>query len=251
MPVPRPPRRAHARQADIDPARLSEALTRRMQERGITQYDLADRLGVSQPTVSGWLRCRRKPSPANAQAALDLLELSWADVAPEAGEAAEAEPDRVAIPRAGHAAAATHASNGVVNSGGGPDAFGEPALDYYPEAELRRLTNADPARLRSAVVVGDSLMPEVPPNATVVFLPGAFHADGLHVVSIDGAEVIKRVQFRPGGALDLIPINPDYERERLLPVPEADTPNTYRSETTGLTAEIRMVGKVVFYPKPA
>ncbi|ARA93097.1 hypothetical protein AWN76_007935 [Rhodothermaceae bacterium RA] len=37
----------------------------------------------------------------------------------------------------------------------------------------------------------------------------------------------------------------------IRPLPEADTPNTYRSEVTGMTYTCEAIGKVVFYLRPA
>lgn len=66
---------------------------------------------------------------------------------------------------------------------------------------------------------------------------------------------VKLVQRLGDDVLDVIPFDePLYSLERFFPVlypDESDTPNTYRSELTGLTSAIEPVGKVVFYPRPA
>ena len=46
MPVP------HTSQARIDPDRFADALAGQMRERGVSQYGLADLIGVTQATVS-------------------------------------------------------------------------------------------------------------------------------------------------------------------------------------------------------
>ena len=71
------------------------------------------------------------------------------------------------------------------------------------------------------------------------------------MLEIDEAAIVKRVQDLPGGTLRIKPINPDYDMVELRPLKEADTDNTYRVAETGETSVVRVVGKVVFYPKPA
>ena len=66
------------------------------------------------------------------------------------------------------------------------------------------------------------------------------------MLDLDRARVVKKVQLHGGGAFTLVPVNPDYERERFTPE-DADT-GTYRSELSGLATRVRVVGKVVWYP---
>jgi phage repressor protein C with HTH and peptisase S24 domain len=249
MPVP------HTSQARIDPDRFADALAVQMRERGVSQYGLADLIGVTQATVSAWLNRRRLPSPDSANAALNALGIRWDEVAASpatsssdgAGESGSvSSPDVVLIPRNGRAAAASSATTGVVNSNEATE------HDAYPRSELIRITGANPDRLRSLTVIGDSLAPEIPPNTRVIYLPmEAFGGDGLYVLEIDEAAIVKRVQHLPGGTLRIKPINPDYDMVELRPLKEADTANTYRVAETGETSVVRVVGKVVFYPKPA
>lgn len=249
MPVP------HTSQARIDPDRFADALAEQMRARAVSQYGLADLIGVTQATVSAWLNRRRLPSPDSAKAALNALGIDWQAVAaPPNTPPTDGASDRptalpsevVLIPRNGHAAAASAPATGVVN---GHD---ETEHDAYPRSELIRITGANPDRLRSLTVVGDSLAPEIPPNTRVIYLPlEAFAGDGLYVLEIDEAAIVKRVQHLPGGTLRIKPINPAYDEVELQPLKEADTDNTYRVAETGETSVVRVVGKVVFYPKPA
>ncbi len=237
----------------ISRARFAEAVTRALRERNMTQGELAEAIGAAQPTVSDWLGQKKTPSTRYARAVLDALALDWGDVEEPEDEgtgakdrAALREADVVLIPRNGRVAAG---NGGAVHTGEAP------AFDAYSRYELRRLTQENPDRLRACTVTGDSMEPVLRANDTVIYLPVEEFGDaGIYVFRLDGAHLVKLVQRLGGGALDVIPYNEIYSRERYVPIPypdEADTPNTYRSEATGLTSTIEPVGKVVFYPRPA
>lgn len=241
MPVP------HTSQARVDPDRFADALSGQMRERGVSQYGLADLIGVTQATVSAWLNRRRLPSPDSANATLKALGIAWDEVAASPGTSTASElksvpsSDIVLIPRNGRAAAASDAATGVVNT------EKETEHDAYPRSELIRITSANPDRLRSLTVIGDSLAPEIPPNTRVIYLPlEEFGGDGLYVLEIDEAAIVKRVQHLPGGTLRIKPINPVYDEVELRSLKDADTANTYRVAETGETSVVRVVGKVVF-----
>lgn len=242
----------------ISRARFAEAVTRALRERNMTQGELAEAIGASQPTVSDWLGQKKTPSTRYARAVLDALALDWGDVEEPEDQAPGAKngtslreadlesSDVVLIPRNGRVAA---------GNGGAVNYSEAPAYDAYSRYEVRRLTQENPDRLRACTVTGDSMEPVLRANDTVVYLPVEEFGDaGIYVFRLDGAHLVKLVQRLGGGALDVIPYNDIYSRERFLPIPypdEADTPNTYRSENTGLSCIIEPVGKVVFYPRPA
>ena len=126
-------------------------------------------------------------------------------------------------------------------------------MPYHPysQSELKRVTGRKPDTLRTCVVVGDSLAPDIPPGTRAVYLPLREHAgDGLYMVAINDGHVVKRVQRLADGTLRLIPFNPAYAEETLTPMKEADTDHLYRTGAGG-TAVVRFVGKVVYYAKSA
>ncbi|MEM6782219.1 MAG: helix-turn-helix domain-containing protein [Bacteroidota bacterium] len=235
---------------EFDPARFARAVRQRLREKKMTQAALAEAVGVTAPTVSGWLSEKYTPTADNVERALGILDLDPDEVVvdpsarrPVTHQVQERSVPVVYIPHDGEAAAGTGRVNGHEESDPHP----------YPEHVVQQLTGFAPIdELRSFTVVGDSLAPEVMPNTPAIYRRmRQFMGDGLYVLRIDDTEVVKRVQRIPGGALVLSGYNPDYEPVRLLPMPESDTPGTFREERTGLVTYVQVIGKVMLYPKPA
>lgn len=228
----------------LDAKRFSTAVSAALAEQDLSQADLARNADVSRSSVSRYLSGALTPSRETAARILDVLGLDWSDVS-AASPTLPAEV--VLIPRDGYASGAPSIEEGYVNG----DGSAELARDPYSRTELARLTGMNPDRFRSCTIIGDSLVPEIPPNTRAVYVPVEEHVgDGLYLVAIDEAHVVKRVQRLADGTLKLLPYNPDYEAETLTPVKDADTDHTYRT-TTGGIAIVRFVGKIVYYPKAA
>lgn len=235
----------------LERSRFVEMLKLRMSERDLSQYDLADLLGISQPYVSQLLseNGQKMPSRTVLRKSLDILDIDWPDVAsdpePASTDTATLPPDHILVPRTPLVSAG---NDGMINP-----PTSEPHA--YHRRDLTHLTNLSDRELSSLyamTVVGDSLAPEIIPGSTVLVLPlDEYLGDGLYVLSIDGAELAKRIQRLSDGSLRLLPINSAYSPELLTPMPDADTPNTFRQESTGRAAQVRIVGKVVGYLKPA
>ena len=222
----------------IDPSRFASALRAALARERWTQADLARELSVSQPTVSDWVNAKKTPGLDNLARLQTVLGLSDESIRVASIDEAEQE-DIVFVPRVAFA----EAGDGFVND--------EPLVEErhaYSRRELRRLTNANPDRLMEITVVGDSMAPEIPPSTPVLYRPAHEISDhGIYVLIYDESVIVKKVQRFAGGALKIIPANPEYDAEMLVPVQEADTANTYQSQHTGLTATLRVVGKVVGY----
>lgn len=228
------------KQAHVDRVRFAAALAAWMEDHHLTQREASERLAVSQPQVSAWLNASKTPSPASAVRILPIIGVSPADVEPlHAADLTELASRVVLIPRAGQ-----------VGGGALPLPFDdEPDADPYPAVVLRRLLGLDPSMLISAVVVGDSMYPRLRAGDQVLYFPINEIVDhGLYILNLDGAQIVKAVQRLGGGALRLIPANADYERETYTPVQDSDTENTYRSDLSGQTATLAVIGKVVWYP---
>jgi transcriptional regulator with XRE-family HTH domain len=233
--------------APLDPRRFASAVSAALAEQDRSQAELARTASVSRSSVSRYLSGALTPSREVAARILGALGLDWPDVS---APAPELPAGVVLIPRDGYASGARSLQEGYVN-GAGTAAAEDFERDPYSRSELARLTGMNPERFRSCTIVGDSLVPEIPPNTRAVYVPVEEHlGDGLYVVAIDEAHVVKRVQRLADGTLRLLPYNTAYEPETLTPVRNADTENTYRTETGG-TAVVRFVGKVVYYPKAA
>ena len=98
-------------------------------------------------------------------------------------------------------------------------------------------------RLRSVTIVGNSMEPAIQANEPVYYLPTSEIADdGLYVFVIDDVLKVRYLQRYAGGAIQIIPLNPIYEKELL--VPAGDAPGMYRSQQSGLTGRFEIIGKV-------
>lgn len=231
------------KKARVDRALFASALSSWITEHHLSQREAAERLGVSQPQISSWVNAEKTPSPASATRVLPILGVKPDDVAPQPegeGIAPDLSDRVVMIPREG----AVGAAGWLL-----PQRDGEHDADPYPAEELRRMLGFDPSVLVTAVVVGDSVKDLVAPGTRVMYLPTPEISDhGLYVLDLDGARLIKLVQRYAGGVLALIPANEAYKTETFTPMKGADTPNTYRSDRSTLTAVLSVVGKVVYYP---
>lgn len=227
-----------ARRARIHPARFAGALSEWMRDHQLTQADAAERLGVAQSRVSIWLSGPGVPSGEVADRILPILGVSAESLRGDASDGAAPLPENVVlIPRGGN-----------VGSGALPMPPEETDADPYPANELRRLLGFDPSGLVYCTVVGDSNLPLLRPNDRVIYLPTSEIADhGLYVLLVDDVQIVKRVQRLGGGALAIIPINTDYRTETFTPTDD-DEGHLFRSDLSGLTASVRVVGKVVWYP---
>ena len=240
------------RAASARPLPPLESILEALRRSALTQRELAQRIDATQPQISDWINGKKTPSKKTRRRLVDQLDIK------AKSEVYYAKPDHEGesqtdstLPDDSNAVSIPY--NGESSGGHGrtPDAqnTGEVILD---RAEAQRLSNIDASNLRSTTLVGDSMVPEIQPNSIVFYYPTDIVAgDGLYVYDVDEARLIKKIQRQGGGVLLMIPENEDYPRERFVPLPDADTPNTYRSNLSERTSVIQIVGKVVFYFKPA
>lgn len=232
---------------------LSRAIQTGLARMNMDQNALAEALGVSHASVSDWVHMKKSPSADNLHRIMDVLRLSPADISPESAPAGVSDPrlleDVVLVPRIARGRAADLLrSGGYINPGQGEFE----GYDAFSRSEAHRLSGVNPDDLRTVTVVGDSLVPEILPGTRVAYVPHDRIEDfGMYVILVDDGVLVKRVQRYAGGAVEIIPINPAYCKEMLVPLQEADTNDLYRSQRTGLTAHFRVIGKVVFYTKTA
>lgn len=99
-------------------------------------------------------------------------------------------------------------------------------------------------------VEGDSMWPLILPNSFALALPMArFDGPGVYAFEISGHRLVKHVDVLLGGVLRVSARNREAypEPEEFIPVPEADTENTYRSRTTGQTGVVSVTGRLVAF----
>lgn len=122
---------------------------------------------------------------------------------------------------------------------------------YRSRAELARF-GLSGAGLAAFFVSGPSMEPEIRANTPALMTPlQDFESSGIYVLTLDRWTIVKMVDLLAGGAIRLSSLNKEVnpEAEILIPVEDADTPNTYRSQLTGLTTTVRVHGRVVLYTK--
>lgn len=142
---------------------------------------------------------------------------------------------------------------GSAGSGAYPDE-GDEELETIVRSrfEVKRLTGMDARRLEGVFVGGDSMKDEIQPNTPALYLPmNDFQEPGIYYFNMEGRDLIKRVSVMAGGAVRVRCSNkeryPNNDEELLVPLKEADTANTYRSEVTGLSTTLKVHGRIVIY----
>lgn len=208
---------------------FANALRSARAQRNLTQQEAASLLGIPHRTYVHYESATSAPSQERRTAILDALS------------------------------ADAPAADGVLAIPGGSEAGAGPARNNdHHGLEVVRIERSEVVRvtglegpslngLRWFTVVGDSMAPDLRPGERVFFTPcHTFAADGYYIAEMDGERLVKRIQRHGGGVLDLVPVNPDYQTERLIPMREADAPNTYRSQLSGAVVTLNPVGKVAF-----
>jgi phage repressor protein C with HTH and peptisase S24 domain len=92
----------------------------------------------------------------------------------------------------------------------------------FKEDWIRRELRASPDDLRLIYVQGDSMEPDLRAGDIILIDHTDTHArrEGIYVLRMEDALLVKQVQRMPGGVLRLISRNPAYE-PILLPIPRS------------------------------
>ena len=197
--------------------KTSEVLRHVMAERQLTQTDLARELGVRPQSVQQWVSGKTRPAGKNLEALSVYLGLSPAVITTgttEGRTTVDLEDGTISIPRF-----SVYGSCGT----GYPNEF--------PKVVSMVLTTRDwleakcpgipLGHLEVLTARGDSMRPTIK-NLDFVFVDRsakAFREEGVYVVTIGGDTLIKRLQRRLDGGLNLLSDNPQYP---LLEVPLED-----------------------------
>jgi phage repressor protein C with HTH and peptisase S24 domain len=114
----------------------------------------------------------------------------------------------------------------AVSAGAGVFALGEPDMGYlaFRRDWIKRELRADPANLFLVAVQGESMIPILQPEDLLIVDKSdhARQADGIYVLRIDHALMVKRLQRMLGGRLRISSENPRYEPMEIGPEPPAD-----------------------------
>ena len=227
---------------------------------GLTQEELARRLGVRQPTVSDWFT--RKTEPRGRNLVRLQEELGLAGPAPRTDAAtADAEP----MPTL---------QDGYRSSGLGrlfedmmdwtlyldvhPAGDGSVTYDEHTKAVIR-LPHPLLARFLGVVpppvvgvleMTGDAMHPTLEAGDLVVYVPAqTVEGGGLYVLHKDGQLIAQRVQALSGGGYYLIHDNTlqGYRDEMLIPGEKAkDGTRPLINRETGMAVRLHVVGRVIW-----
>ena len=126
-----------------------------------------------------------------------------------------------------------------VSAGGGDVELGEEEVGKFPfdEAYFRERIGAKPGNVVMLKVSGDSMAPTLGPGELVMVDTGNDRppSDGVWVVRIGNALLVKRLQVLPGGRIAVISDNPAYQ--------------PYEIDTTEEQPDFAIIGRVVWAPR--
>ena len=217
--------------------KLGEAIKTAMKLKDVTQSEVADKFGVRQPSVAGWIKSGR----IGKKHIDDLIEY-FSDVVPPSHFGIE---NMVTIPEL-YAGYRTDEGNYTLNPSNTQDKIlieqlditgaqgnGEPALYDYPdllniigfsyEQGYKLFGRRDTSKIKLVSTVGDSMSPTIPSGATI-FLDISeqrFMGDAIYFFYYRGDLYLKRLQKLPNGLFaksdnkqyDPFCIEPEYEHE--------------------------------------
>ena len=217
--------------------KLGDAIRRAMQLKDVTQSQVAEKFGVKQPSVAGWIKNGR----IGKKHIDDLIEY-FSDVVPPSHFGIE---NMVTIPEL-YAGYRTDEGNYTLNPNNTQDKIlieqlditgaqgnGAPALYDYPdllniigfsyEQGYKLFGRRDTSKIKLVSTVGDSMSPTIPSGATI-FLDISeqrFMGDAIYFFYYRGDLYLKRLQKLPNGLFaksdnkqyDPFRIDPEYEHE--------------------------------------
>lgn len=200
-------------------ARLGQAIEKSSFRSGNA---LATAIGCSQQSVNNWIRGVAEPSRDRLVVAAHALGVSLAWLATGEGDPcgapppaqligqrdpADLEPGLVAIPVYTGVRAAAGAGGAVVHET-------PRSLVALDESWLRRYFRVNPAVLAIFPTTGESMEPTIRGDEMILFdtsEQGYEHTDGIFVIRLEGAILVKRLQYLPGGMVRVSSDNPAYQ----------------------------------------
>lgn len=173
---------------DFQPASLGERIDYIKRQQGAGNFSKAS--GVSSTQINRYIRGESQPTiePLIALAQAGGVSLEWlatGNGSMEGGAPADA--------LAGYAAISPLADQ--------PEAAGLDAV-LLPEAQLAQ-RGIDAGQCALVVATDDAMAPALAEGDQVVIALGAARRDGIYAVRVQGAVVLRRLQFAPDGSLQL------------------------------------------------
>jgi len=227
--------REHSTRPDQRPeavgARIAEARGRR------TQAQFAELLGVAEGTVGRYERGERLPDAEFVIAMVERANISshWLlfgepprEVIQYQAAARAADGPRVEQPAAGYVQIPLY----DVRAGAGRGKFVETehVIDAlaFKEDWIRHELRASPADLRLINVSGDSMEPDLRAGDIILIdhTDATATREGIYVIRMDGALLVKQLQRLPGGLVRVVSRNPAYE-PFTVPVAKLEAPNGF------------------------
>lgn len=176
-----------------------------MRQRGITQQELADRLGVTQGAVAHWLNGRRRPTLEVLKEIAQALGVTPASLMNGEAAAPSGDPERLPIPLL----ALDQVAPLINNQSASPTAVSAIA-SLVPDITLSQ--HAFAVRIKD-----NAMVPEFCIGDVIVIDPALALTPGDFVLAVsDGQEPLFR-KYRPLGIdrhhdklIELLPLNEDY-----------------------------------------
>lgn len=208
----------HYGDADRSASSLQSRLTSLLEGRfNKNLSEMARVIGVRESTLRGWIKGGRRPMPDAIQNMAKKLnvEIEWLmtgeKTAPKSPEKldsgirlTETSGDQVRIPLV----------NVYGEAGNGFEFHSEDVVEYlsFPRRFFVNNLEVNPDNIQAITVMGDSMVPKLD-HGNIVFLDvsNIHPSDGIYVVSIDGAVLIKKMQILSGKSIKLSSFNPEYE----------------------------------------
>ena len=211
---------------------MQNNLKKIMRDKGVTQQQIADALGVSRPTISYWSKSESLPAKVAMSLCAFLqvpLSALYGDTQEEDGKTIvyvrgleSVRPGYVRVPifdvsgSCGNDGDVNETAGGVLVAG---------AVDLA-EWFVRSLPGVVSARsLEIIASSGDSMSPTIEERSLVIVdkAQQAIRADGVYCLRVDGELFIKRIMRGLDGTLTLISDNPRYPQRTIK---RSDLPGT-------------------------
>lgn len=189
-----------------------------MTERGITQQQLADTIGVSRAAVSKWQRLG-VDSVANLQKIASALGIPVSYLTSGADSEKAIAPVTSGLIRPGYVRIPVYDVSGSCGSGcannGGDLVTGAVDLAQWFIQSLPGVVSA--RGLQIIASSGDSMTPTIEERSLVIVdtAQTAFRSDGIYCLRVDGELFIKRIMRNLDGTLTLISDNPRYPQRTI------------------------------------